>query len=222
MTVCISVQSINNFIVLSMWCCMRSPTVLWGSFWFLPLRLVAFGSCYLTQSLVLWCLVDIMCINPKRTRKTFLFGQPPMFDNTHINILIKLFYSIHMDSWKFAWTILTTQSFHLYSQIYNNRCQFLLNWTAVTSHLCVMIGTSVALNQSQQRGASHYHPMWLRPKSFLRGFCFSLQSCLGSSPSFSLKPGLRPMSCFAKCVLLSLGKSFDSKNYKFKIQTTNI
>lgn len=173
MTVCISVQSINNFIVLSMWCCMWSPTMLWRSFWFLPLRLVAFGSCYLTQSLVLWCLVDIMCINPKRTRKTFLFGQPPMFNSTHINILIKLFYSRHMGSWKFVWTILTTQSFHMCGQIYENRCQFLLNWT----HLF---------------------------KSFLRGFCFSLQSCLGSSPCFSLKPGLGPKSCFAKCVHLSL------------------
>ena len=37
--------------------------------------------------------------------------------------------------------------------------------TAVNSHLCVMTGASVALNQSQHIGVSHYLPMWLRPKA---------------------------------------------------------
>ena len=35
--------------------------------------------------------------------------------------------------------------------------------TAVKSHLCVMIGASVALSQSQHVGVSHYLPVWLRP-----------------------------------------------------------
>ena len=36
--------------------------------------------------------------------------------------------------------------------------------TAVNSHLCVMIGASVVLSQSQHIGVSHYLPVWLRPK----------------------------------------------------------
>ena len=36
--------------------------------------------------------------------------------------------------------------------------------TAVNSHLCVMIGASVVLSQSQHLGVSHYLPVWLRPK----------------------------------------------------------
>ena len=34
--------------------------------------------------------------------------------------------------------------------------------TAVNSHLSVMIGASVALSQSQNRGVSHYLLVWLR------------------------------------------------------------
>ena len=36
--------------------------------------------------------------------------------------------------------------------------------TTVNSHLCVMIGASAALSQSQHIGVSHYHPVWLRAK----------------------------------------------------------
>ena len=31
------------------------------------------------------------------------------------------------------------------------------------SHLCVTIGVLVTLSQSQHRGVSHCHPVWLRP-----------------------------------------------------------
>ena len=40
----------------------------------------------------------------------------------------------------------------------------IITWTAMNSHLCVMIGASVALSQSQHIGVSHYLPMWLRTK----------------------------------------------------------
>ena len=36
--------------------------------------------------------------------------------------------------------------------------QGLTTWTAVNSRLCVMIGASVALSQSQHIGVTHYHP----------------------------------------------------------------
>ena len=35
--------------------------------------------------------------------------------------------------------------------------------TVVNSHLCVMIGASAALSQSQHIGVSLYLPVWLRP-----------------------------------------------------------
>ena len=37
----------------------------------------------------------------------------------------------------------------------------------MNSHLCVMIGASVALSQSQHISVSHYLPVWLRTECFL-------------------------------------------------------
>ena len=56
--------------------------------------------------------------------------------------------------------------------------------TAETSHLCVMIGASIALSQSQHIGVSHYLPVWLRPESKTnRRLFFSVSSGAVWKPS---------------------------------------
>ena len=52
----------------------------------------------------------------------------------------------------------------LWCHVAGNEFEGVTTRTAVNSHLCVMIGASIVLSQSQHIGASHYLPVSLRPQ----------------------------------------------------------